>query len=1326
MPSIDANLNMSSPTSNNNLLSSNRKHSLEEDEFSINITSPSSIDSDSEYESEKFYKRNKRSRNEHYSNIYEENKDNYQDYDNSTAKSRFKRQALNIDKVSNKVSNINDLSSNRHNVDSNLNKNNQKNSLNKNIINYTKDQLNNDNNYKNDIKKYSNVSQKNSLNKNIINYTKDQLNNDNNYKNDIKKYSNVSQNSDIKFSNENDNIINKLNKIRLNKKKFNLNNGSEKSRFWNTRNSSNPLMRTYHGNFRQGTNISIPSSNLKSNNSLINNGNPINNNTPKNNISCYSHNNNKNAFVLLKKHENKISKKKKKTISEFASINQTNLSVPNAKKTMIHSMKIERKLKKLEITTKIGNKSINSSSLPLMHPKIYPSGNVKPNTTKICLNNTNINIPLDSTISIRAIITTKEAGVIIGREGKNVSRIREESGAKVMVSEHIPGIFDRIITVVGDIDTVSKAFHLVSERIVIEFEKERQGLISIPEYNNSNSMNNNTDNVNHKEIEINDNTKNLESFKKITSFSENQRKNETSETSNDSCTNMKNDHDSEDQIMDTSMTINDNDDDKNDRSFSNEEQNNQPINDNSYSLSESVLDDHTQTPSEDLNYDDLIKTIDNYENDGQSNDGSYYSDDRTMSNDVNTTSYDNQYEIELDHVEPQNNINNITTNDSVNKNSNNLGVTEHVKDIECKTTTKNEVLDKDSIELKELLNRERISLRILIPDIRVGSIIGKSGSKIKEIQEKSNASIIASEENLPNSTERTIIINGTVQAIRLAIYNIGIILRDNYDQNLNVIYYKPMPVSYFQNTLSSPSYAMPYSSQNIPPNFGNTPTPYPLPFFLNSPTTPTPPPSNLPFPHIQSFPPPLPPPVPPHIHSQFNPEMTHHKIFHKNFKNNNNNNNNNFNNRVNSNNNNSSDNKINNNGSNNKINNNNNNNKLTKGHNNNILTKGTNTNNNNDNNKSAKGNSNNNNNNNNNINISNKSTKENNNSNNKLIKENNNNNKLTKESNNNNKIENIKTNSAPNTPTTTNVKSKLNYSRTNSNNNNSSKSNYHHFINHNDHSNPHHSFINDASNPSSHPLIHSSISSIPPKAINFTSSPPPAILQNMDMGICMEPPTCSISNYSMRVGLINITNSPQHFLPPSQLNDFTVFSPPLTPPPASFNGNGNVGIPSNSNMPYMYKRNRMNSTKGNNSSFNSNNTYSLPNVYQFNSMSKRHGFNPVNNSPTNPSHSLPPPHQIIPPYNNIHIQQLYVPNKLIGCVIGKQGDCIKHIRNVSGSQIKIAEPNPNNTERLITITGNTETNHVAMHMILDRLENERNKLLKHQQQQKQKQQSSPS
>ncbi|KAJ3256298.1 hypothetical protein HK104_007101 [Borealophlyctis nickersoniae] len=69
-------------------------------------------------------------------------------------------------------------------------------------------------------------------------------------------------------------------------------------------------------------------------------------------------------------------------------------------------------------------------------------------------------------VSLRAVITTKEAGIIIGKQGRHVSDIRAQSGARVTISENVPSAPDRVVTVTGMVDVVAKAYSLIARKIV--------------------------------------------------------------------------------------------------------------------------------------------------------------------------------------------------------------------------------------------------------------------------------------------------------------------------------------------------------------------------------------------------------------------------------------------------------------------------------------------------------------------------------------------------------------------------------------------------------------------------------------------------------------------------------------------------------------------------------------------------------------------------------------------------------------------------------------------------------------------------------------------
>src|SRR4051812_18311861 len=66
-------------------------------------------------------------------------------------------------------------------------------------------------------------------------------------------------------------------------------------------------------------------------------------------------------------------------------------------------------------------------------------------------------------------------------------------------------------------------------------------------------------------------------------------------------------------------------------------------------------------------------------------------------------------------------------------------------------------------------------------------------------------------------------------------------------------------------------------------------------------------------------------------------------------------------------------------------------------------------------------------------------------------------------------------------------------------------------------------------------------------------------------------------------------------------------------------------------------------------------------------------------------------------------QQIYIPNDMVGAIIGKGGQKINEIRQISGSVIKINEPQDNSNERLVTITGTQECNQMALYMLYSRL-----------------------
>lgn len=69
-------------------------------------------------------------------------------------------------------------------------------------------------------------------------------------------------------------------------------------------------------------------------------------------------------------------------------------------------------------------------------------------------------------LTLRAIVSSKEAGVIIGKGGKNVADLRNETGVKAGVSKVIQGIQDRVLTMTGSLESIAKAYAIVAKGLL--------------------------------------------------------------------------------------------------------------------------------------------------------------------------------------------------------------------------------------------------------------------------------------------------------------------------------------------------------------------------------------------------------------------------------------------------------------------------------------------------------------------------------------------------------------------------------------------------------------------------------------------------------------------------------------------------------------------------------------------------------------------------------------------------------------------------------------------------------------------------------------------
>eukprot|EP00842_Homolaphlyctis_polyrhiza_P004195 jgi/Hompol1/4777/HPOL_003875-RA len=101
---------------------------------------------------------------------------------------------------------------------------------------------------------------------------------------------------------------------------------------------------------------------------------------------------------------------------------------------------------------------------------------------------------------------------------------------------------------------------------------------------------------------------------------------------------------------------------------------------------------------------------------------------------------------------------------------------------------------------------ESTAVRLLIGHQLIGSIIGKAGSKIREIQEASGAKIVISKEMLARSTERVVEVYGVVDAIHIAVHHIGQCIQGDAERAAGIIHYDPQnSTGYSSSTFGSSS-----------------------------------------------------------------------------------------------------------------------------------------------------------------------------------------------------------------------------------------------------------------------------------------------------------------------------------------------------------------------------------------------------------------------------------------------------------------------------------------------------------------------------------------
>lgn len=93
----------------------------------------------------------------------------------------------------------------------------------------------------------------------------------------------------------------------------------------------------------------------------------------------------------------------------------------------------------------------------LHHPQVVQLTNVNPQPI-----NTKLPGEMENFLTIRLLMQGKEVGSIIGKRGDNIKSIREESGARINISDGTTP--ERIVTMVGTIETLSKAFDMICQK----------------------------------------------------------------------------------------------------------------------------------------------------------------------------------------------------------------------------------------------------------------------------------------------------------------------------------------------------------------------------------------------------------------------------------------------------------------------------------------------------------------------------------------------------------------------------------------------------------------------------------------------------------------------------------------------------------------------------------------------------------------------------------------------------------------------------------------------------------------------------------------------
>jgi len=94
-------------------------------------------------------------------------------------------------------------------------------------------------------------------------------------------------------------------------------------------------------------------------------------------------------------------------------------------------------------------------------------------------------------------------------------------------------------------------------------------------------------------------------------------------------------------------------------------------------------------------------------------------------------------------------------------------------------------------ETRSAANPVTLAIRLLISHNQMGTIIGRQGLKIKQIQDGSGVRMVAQKEMLPQSTERIVEVQGTPDGVQKAVWEIGKCLIDDQERGYGTVLYSP-------------------------------------------------------------------------------------------------------------------------------------------------------------------------------------------------------------------------------------------------------------------------------------------------------------------------------------------------------------------------------------------------------------------------------------------------------------------------------------------------------------------------------------------------------